>query len=277
MHFFGTTIGHAIGTLTLGLILTWFKSVRDKISFLEVLLNWREIISPITISVLIFLLFALAIKYVKINSQYKANLETLQHLGVKLFSLHSTTEEKREDWEMAKGHLAVSSKESPLWILGATGKETFGSSQAPLCDAIRKYEQPIRVLLLRPYSKGFERRITELNVNSANYEEEILDAIDFCAELKRRHSKDIEIKVYSEIAIWKMILTSKELWLQYYPPTRHVDDSPIYCFEFKGDPLGLYSAFKSVFSKRWMLDQNPMLDLVNWNRAKVDKAYWQSL
>lgn len=276
-HFFQGWLGHATGTAVLGLLFTWGKSLKDDVKFGALLLNWRELISPLVVAVLVVLVITLVIKYVKTSRLLHSNQGTLKKLGVRLFSSHLTDEEKKSDWIQTAADLSGSNLLSPLWMLGATGKETFGSSTAPLCDVLRNYRQPVRILLLRPYSKGFDRRVSDLNTNSENYAAEILDAIDFCVELKKRYQVDIELRVYSEIAIWKMIITSTQLWLQYYAPKKHVDDTPLYCFESVHQDMGLYSALKSVFQKRWVLDQNPKINLDNWQRSSTSREFWDQL
>jgi hypothetical protein len=277
VHFFGTVIGHVIGTVILGLILTYIKSLRDNVQVSDLLSNGRELISPFVVAVLLVLVIALVVKYLKTKRLWNADRETLIKLGVRLFSNHFEPEERKLDWQNIASDLTATNKTTSLWLLGATGRETFGHSTAHLCDVMRTYKSSVRVLLLRPYSKGFDRRVLELSHNANDYISEILDAIDFCADLKKNYGIDIELKVYSEVAIWKMIITSTQLWLQYYAPKIHVDKTPLYCFESMQEDMGLYSALKSVFQKRWNLDGNPQINLDTWLRSGADENYWRNL
>lgn len=270
-------LGHATATAGLSLFFTWAKSFKDNVRFGELILNWREVVSPIVVAFLIVLVIALVVKYVKASRAFRGSRETLKMLGVRLFSSHSTIEEKNSDWDQMKSDLSASSSSSVLWLLGATGKDTFGSPSAPLCDVLRTYKQPVRILLLRPYSKGFDKRVLELNVNARTYTDQILDAVDCCSELKKHYGVDVELRVYSEVAIWKMVITSTQLWLQYYAPKEHVDNTPLYCFESVNGDMGLHSALKSVFQKRWSLDSNPKINLDSWQRSKATKSYWDGL
>lgn len=277
LHFFSTTAGHALGTFLLGIFLTWLKAARDQQEFLNYAFNWRELISPFVVATLASVVVVIVTKYVREHQKWKRDRATLKKLGVYLFSSHTTDEEKRKDWSLVSNDLGTAGTKSPLWILGATGKGTFGNATSPLCETLRAYAQPIRVLLIRPYSTGFDRRVRELNVNAGEYASDVHDAIDFCVDLKRRRNKDIEVKVYSELAIWKMMITSSQLWLQHYGPKRHVDDMPMYCFEFLENEASLYDALKSVFLKRWVSDGNPSIDLVTWNRSAANENYWTVL
>ena len=175
-HFLQGWLGHATATAGLSLFFTWAKSSRDNVKFGELILNWKEIVSPVVVAVLAVLVVALVVKYVKANRAFKGSRETLKMLGVRLFSNHSTPEEKNSDWDQMKSDLNSTSSSSVLWLLGATGKDTFGSPSAPLCEVLRAYKQPVRILLLRPYSKGFDKRVVELNVNAQTYTDQIMDA-----------------------------------------------------------------------------------------------------
>lgn len=280
VHFLGTTLGHTLGTTVFAFLLLWFKTVRDNVSFVTYFTSAKEWFSPLFSAVLFSMVLWLFVKLARITKQKESLESTLDVLGVKLVSEHLTESDKDLDWQLMQTSIKSTSNLSDLWILGATGKETFSKSNAPLCAVVKDYRKPIRVLLIRPYSKGFIRRTRDLGVNHDLYIDEILDSIDFCSDLKIKHGRDIELKVYSEFAIWKMLRTTDELWLQYYAPRIHVEDTPLYCFSAKKAELSeksLYDAFASIFMKKWTEDHNSQIDLSTWKRNAADKSFWDSL
>lgn len=276
-HIASLTLEHGLVVVILGAIGVLIKSIRDGVSFREYLSNPKELVSPAIIAVLLLALISQFYKRAQLAKLNKNHNETLELLGVRLVSRHHTLEEKALDWGLIVDSFSKSSNSSELWILGANGKETFSSSASPLCDLLKTYNKPIRVLLLKPYSKGFLKRTSEINANEQKYAEEIIDSIDFCAQLKTTHGKDIELKLYSEHAIWKMLRISSEVWLQNYAPKKPVEDMPLYCFRSLKDDGNLYDAFVSIFSKRWLSDGNPQIDLNKWKRSMATKKYWASL
>lgn len=274
--FLGTAIGNAIGTVALGLFFALAKSYKDGIEFLSIFADWRLLVSPFLVAALTVVVVLLAVKAVRLQRGRKADRDTLSQLGVRLFSKHETPEEKQADWSQMASDLKEDINSS-IWILGSTGKETFGGPNSPLGAVLRGHKNALRVILLRPFSKGFERRYKEVQQDEGSFLEETLDAIDFCSELKRKYKVDIELKVCSEVAIWKMVVTSRQLWLQYYAPGVHVEDTPLYCFESLQGDKGLYAALKSVFHKRWTLDNNPKIDLDRWRRSDAVREWWDRL
>lgn len=121
---------------------------------------------------------------------------------------------------------------------------------------------------MHPNSQAFDRRIIELNHNAENYYEQILDSIEYCKDLKTRYEKDIEVRLYRQVVIWKMFITNHTLWLQHYRDGFHVDQMPMYCFEpVKEHRPSLYDGFKTVFEKRWRFDEPYEVSLKTWKRA----------
>lgn len=259
-HFFGTTLGHAVGTFVLGSVFIGLKALRDQLSIPELWRDWRELISPFIIAMLIMMLLGLLRKY--LNARH-----VLQSFGVRVFSKHGE-DEKDKDWDMVRADLLLASTaKSELSILGATGVETFASAECPLGNVLRKYDGPIRVLLIAPESFAFHKRVEDIETNAAVYADEIEDAIEFCCALKKRRGRNIELRLYEDIATWKMLLTNKQVWLQHYKKGVEVDDMPMYCFiPLEGEP-NLHEAFESEFDRRWALNEGRKVDLDTWKRS----------
>lgn len=268
---------HWLGIVSIGLAVTWFKAYRDQSQgidyYYKTAIEW---VTPLTISALAVALASVlfyAIKLRKLNSGLQAGVQVLENnvhmlgnFGIRAFSSHSTTEEKVADWKMICEDIQNASiHESPLWILGATGKKTFADSDSPLHQVIAQYKGKISVLLLLPYSGGFNYRISQLGENSAVYLEEILDSIDCCKKAKLA-GVNVELKLYAGMPIWKLLLMPQAIWLQHYRKASHVDNTPLYGFNYVAHKPNLLEGYRSVFEKRWNHDGSINVDLLGFER-----------
>ncbi len=66
----------------------------------------------------------------------------------------------------------------------------------------------------------------------------------------------IELKMYQSYPTWKLVLLDQYVWVQQYPPDKHVRSSPCRAYEdkkVKCDPneIAPYDQFYTVFSRRW--------------------------
>jgi len=111
----------------------------------------------------------------------------------------------------------------------------------------------VYILLLKPKSRGFEKRVTDLAKNENRYKEEIRDSITYCRDLVDTHKKSIEVKLYEDEPIWKMIFSDRYLWLQYYDPADDVDKTPVYTLQTRDSSTAssLYYPLVRVFQRRW--------------------------
>jgi uncharacterized integral membrane protein len=256
---------HAFAAFALMLVLAALKAVKDNLTFAEVLSNWKDLISPAIITILLSALVGLFL----VNLRQR---NTLASFGVRLFSHHDNIETKKRDWTGVSNDIGAASPErATLRMLGATGKETFSGATSPLFDVLKKYDGEIKVLLIRPHSGAFISRCKSLRISTDSYLEEILDSIEYCKTLAQLHNRAIELKLYDHVPVWKMLIISKTLWVQYYKATEHVDNTPMYCFEFKGQGTTLFDGFRSVFEKRWALDGSKSIDLAKFVRADWER------
>ena len=257
--------GHVVAASVVLIIFTALKALRDDNTFSYYLSNWRELVSPALVTLLVMTVVSL---YMMVHRQKK----TLSSFGVRLFSKHDGAEAKGRDWSLMKKDLvSASAEKSALWVLGATGKETFSGSASPLFDSLRAYEGDIKILLIQPMSFAFNSRCRGLRMSHDGYLEEILDSIDYCRDLLKR-GRSVELKLYHTLPIWKMLMMSRVLWVQYYKENMHVDDTPMYCFEFRGDGATLFDGFRSVFQKRWNLDDSKLVDLSRFVRSSWEET-----
>ena len=200
---------HYIAVLSIGLIVVYVKAIRDDEKFTTYLNSAREWITPLAIAFLAVALFGLLIFAVRQNGELKQLRSHLAGFGVRVFSPHDSNEVRKHDWSQICNDLVFASRnQSPLWILCANGHRTFGHREAPLCAALRNYDGVINILLLKPGSEGFNRRVKNLKIDADEYRSEILDSINFCKEL-RKDGKSINVRLYHDLPIWKMIFTPK--------------------------------------------------------------------
>ena len=85
--------------------------------------------------------------------------------------------------------------------------------------------------------------------------------------LVAKKGESVELRLYESLPIWKMFLTNRLLWVQYYKPGEHVDKTPIYCFEYGGVESTLFDGFRTVFKKRWSHDGSTIVHLESFARA----------
>ncbi len=185
---------------------------------------------------------------------YVRNKEILASAGLSGFWKHQTNEEKKADWESCAKQIG-SHASGDIRILGVTGWQTFGSPESPLHRVLRGFQGEIKILLIKPRCKAFSTRARSINENEDAYEREIEKSLAFCKELAAA-GKSIWVKQYTQPPIWKMIFTNQYLWLQYYKPTVHVDNTPVYTLFANREGTSLYYPLTDVFRKRWDLDGN---------------------
>lgn len=209
--------------------------------------------------ILLGLVSALGYRAWKIVREYVRLREIVNQAGLSGYWAHSTPDEKAADWTSCANEIG-NSQTNDLRILGATGWETFGSPQSPLHKTLKDFHGEIKILLISPDCDTFKERARALHINEADYAQEIQDSIAYCAQLKKL-GKSITVKQYKQTPIWKMIFTNNYLWLQYYHPSKHVDNTPVYTFFSNKSHTSLYHPLIDVFRKRWDRDKNPVLSL----------------
>lgn len=184
----------------------------------------------------------------------KQYAQMLEGIGLREFSLHNTDSARDADWRKCTYELERTNPQT-LYILGGTGWDTFGSPQSPLHSLLKEFQGTVRILLLKPGADGFSKRINDLNRNPKEFERQINDSVSFCSTLIKDQNKSIEIRLYEDEPIWKMIFTDQYLWLQYYDPKKDVDKTPVYTLQTRDTELhsSLYYPLVRVFQRRWRL------------------------
>jgi hypothetical protein len=138
-------------------------------------------------------------------------------------------------------------------MLCASGFETFGDTASPLYEVLQQYSGPTRVMLLHPNKEHMHDRARSLNVNVRSYRKAIIGSQARLRELRRRDHA-VDGRFYDGQANWKLLITSRTAWVQYYEPTgRHVQDNPIVRFDITEAETGLYHLFHMEFDRLWQL------------------------
>ena len=259
---------HFIAVAAIAAVVAYLKYLRDNTKPLDYYFeSAREYLSPLTIALLVVLLASTLFYASRLRRVNQLMTTKLDGFGVRTFSPHDTDKSRAEDWKLLCTNLeAANSHLSPIWIVGATGKNTFADPHSPLHTTILGYRGPINILLVRPQSEGFHYRIQQLDgAVEQDYTNEILDAIEFCARLYKKNKK-VEVRLYDGIPIWKLIGTPQHLWLQHYSDKKHVDETPMFSFSRVDGLVSLHDGFQVVIKKRWDHDGSRPIDLGKFSR-----------
>lgn len=265
----GSALGAAIvtgaGFTALLYATTWLKALKNSETVGKYLAEPLELVSPITITVLCCLLLWVGLSTARTRV-------TMRRFGVRLFSRHYEDTTREKDWQLICNDLrAAATAKDKLRLLGCTGAATFAESNAPLHHLLQSYSGTICILLVCPDSAGFRQRVDKLNENDGAFKREIFAAIDYCQLLQRAHGRRIELRLYHDVPIWKMIITDSALWVWHYEPKHDVHRTPLYGFALSGEPSGLLNGFDSVFERRWTHSSTVKVNLEKWSRDKWQK------
>ncbi|MBR0735304.1 hypothetical protein JQ581_00060 [Bradyrhizobium liaoningense] len=137
-----------------------------------------------------------------------------------------------------------------LLVLGANGIDTFGRPGAPLHDAVQAFGGIIRVILAHPDSEQTKGRAAAVGVKVQDYRRAITTSVALLRDLRRQHHA-VDGRFYDGQPNWKMIITSRTAWVQYYAPGQHVDATAVWRFDVKADGKGLYYLFAAEFERIW--------------------------
>jgi hypothetical protein len=148
-----------------------------------------------------------------------------------------------------------------LEILGANGIETFGERGSPLYDVLEKFHGTTRVILSHPDSTQTAGRAADVGVPIGEYRRAIRISTTRLKQLRRQH-RPIEGRYYDAQPNWKLIITSRTLWVQYYiPGGSHVNETPVWRFDATDEEHGLYHYFDMEFDRIWRRCEENAMDL----------------
>jgi hypothetical protein len=136
-------------------------------------------------------------------------------------------------------------------ILGANGVDTFGRQGSPLYETLHQFQHTTRIILVSSRSKQIDGRAASIGVDAQDYRNAVEASIRRLRDLKnQQHS--IEGRLYDGQPNWKLIITNRTVWMQYYMPGgKHVDATPAWRFDLVDEPGCLYHYFHMEFDRVW--------------------------
>lgn len=150
----------------------------------------------------------------------------LEVSGLNFFSEHSSSDRISADWKHLLKEFKNSNTQS-LHILGSTGLNTFASPDSPLHNYLENFKGAVFILLIDPESDVVATRAKDLGMKLTDYRAEITESIKYLESYCRKN-RTVKLKVYKSMPVWKMIMSDRYLWLQYYEGNQHVDDTTVY-------------------------------------------------
>ena len=140
-----------------------------------------------------------------------------------------------------------------LDILGANGIETFGERGSPLYFTMQTFTGTVRVVLLHPAGRETAGRASSVGTDVRSYRKAIIASQARLRELRKQH-RAVDGRFYDGQPNWKLIITSRTAWVQYYAPTgKHVNETPMYRFDASEDEdrSSLFHLFHMEFDRIW--------------------------
>lgn len=225
---------------------------------LPFLKNFSRLSIGIDVAIILLIIFV-AYRFYMIG---KERLQLLNSSGLFYFGKNVSYTDRLKNEKLLLENIKNS---RTIQIIGATGYNTFARDDAHgkaiLRDALEKAEGEIKILLMHPDERFTKMRAQCLSVPYDTYRNEFLNSLRFLKELKNK-GKNINLKLYSQKPIWKMIILDNFLWLQYYHSHTHVEKMPVYGISnssMRGE-YNLFSPLYAVFEKKWLHDGNPTFD-----------------
>ncbi|MDP1667014.1 MAG: hypothetical protein Q8L79_18065 [Methylobacter sp.] len=243
---------------------TWFLTGWLKLSSFNTL---HQIIfgSIIVIAIIFFIILGHVSKYAITSKRENEKLKGLiEAYGIKGFFPYIDEPIRRNEWDTLLKYLKLSQPQN-LNILALNGWDTFGSESAPLHDFLMNYKGELRILLIDPECKESELRRSGLQLPENKFKTDYEKTKAFCDALKA-NNVNVELKLYDQKPIWKMITTESYMWLQHYDKFTHVNKNPVYEIYKDKNKTSLFFPLIEVFIKRWKHDNNKIVKLGSNNQ-----------
>lgn len=243
---------------------TWYESLL--IIYEKIVQNPKIIAWPFAL-IAIFRVSFSAFNFAKRKWLRLLALEQMaKDVGIRSFS-HHNAEQKKLNWDSCESELQKSA--SQLCIMGAGGYETFSGPKTPLYEILKKTTCDVKILLLDPSSPAFSQRCTTTKTPEDTYRNWIYTSIEYCRDLQTNWNVSVEIRLYSDHPIWKMIFTQEYMWLQWYERDKDIHESQVYHLQSTATDTktSLYYPLATVFQRRWRLGKK--VNLSTWSRPRV--------
>jgi len=139
-----------------------------------------------------------------------------------------------------------------IMVMGSSGYSTFVDQVDGLSSVLDKC-LGAKILLVNPYSREASRRMQAIahpDCTLAAFREEVRQSI---ALLKRLNAmgKAVELKLYSDPPLIKMVILGDYLRLQHNHADLDVQTMPEYVLRHNRKDHGFYSLYSHYFAQRW--------------------------
>jgi hypothetical protein len=148
-----------------------------------------------------------------------------------------------------------------IMVIGSSGYSTLVDQVGDLSSVLDKC-LGAKILLVNPYSHEASTRIQALSHPEhtlATFREEVRQSIELLKRLKAM-GKAINLKLYADSPLVKMVILGDYLWLQHYHAALDVQTMPEYVLRHNPKDHGFYTLYAHHFSLRWESPENPEYD-----------------
>jgi len=181
------------------------------------------------------------------SGQYKA---LVLQTGLGGYWPHAKMDTEGGPWDLIRTEILRQDNTS-LSILSASGFATFGNADSPLFSVLEEFKGTVRVILSDPSRIYNDGRAGAVSTSAHEYRREIHLSVRRLRNLKKEHRAIVEGRFYAGQPNWKLIITDRTIWLQYYCSTGvSVNETSIYRFDIT-EQLGFFHMFRSDFERIW--------------------------
>jgi len=148
-----------------------------------------------------------------------------------------------------------------IMVIGSSGYSTLVDQVGDLSSVLDK-SLGAKILLVNPYNHDASTRIHALahpEHTLATFREEVRQSIALLKRL-RAMGKAIDLKLYSDPPLVKMVILGDYLWLQHYHSALDVQTMPEYVLRHNPKDHGFYTLYAHYFSQRWENPEIPEYD-----------------
>ena len=186
-------------------------------------------------------------RYVKESSVYR---QLVAEAGLGGRWPHARTDGTGAPWQDLREEI-LHPQNNVLDILGANGIDTFGGPDSPLFNTLAQFRGTTRIILVSPKSTEVIGRSNAVGMDPQVYKDAIDASVRRLRALKHQQHA-IDGRFYDGQPNWKLIITARTAWMQYYMPGgMHVDQTPCWRFDLTQTDGALYHYFHMEFDRIW--------------------------
>ncbi len=153
-------------------------------------------------------------------------------------------------------------------ILAATGLNSFGNKESFLFKAVKKCQGEVSVILFNPKENNefLKKRAKALGMNVQDYRKEIIKTVETLKNFESQ-GKKIKLYFYEGPLLWRIYLSHKNVWIQYYSTFEHVDDMALYGFKcnLPISDCSFFTFLSDLFDQKKI--ESEEIDIVNWTET----------